>query len=120
MEKNALTTEEYAARLRGARAIAGWTLDQMGELLNISPQGLSKRENSKQGTTEAERLYFAVLICRETGLPMEWFTEPDRSKLGQALGPPRGEQGDDLSPGEVVRRVEGEGQDGDGAADGQP
>lgn len=105
MEKNQLTVEEYAARLRGARGLAGWTLDQMGELLNISPQKLSKLENCKQDTTEAERFYFAALICRDTELPMEWFTEPDRARLTDALRSAKDAR-DDLTPREVVELVE--------------
>jgi transcriptional regulator with XRE-family HTH domain len=122
MKKNDLSMEEFAARLRGARAFADLTLAEMGDLLGISPQGLSKRENCKQDTTDAERFYYAVVICEKAGLPMTWFTEPDRSKLstqesdGDALS--GGVNPPDLTPAEVIELVEsrGRGDDEDGAA----
>lgn len=112
MTQNDLLMEEFAARLRAARAFADLTLAEMGELLGISPQGLSKRENCKQATTQAERLYYAVKICERTGLPMSWFTEPSRSKLSTIRE--SDEDDFDLTPAEVVRLVEEADEDGDG------
>ena len=108
--RHPLSGEEFAARLRGARAFADMTLAEMGELVGVSPQGLSKRENLRQPMPDAERYWFAKLICERTGLPEAWFTETERSRLS-----PIQPVEDDLEPADVVDLVERD-RDDDGGS----
>lgn len=106
-----MTDAQFAARLRGARAYMGLTLEQAGKLLGLSQQSLSRRESGKQSIPESERFYFAAIYLRETDLPERWFTEPDLRRVMEPLG-----DADDLEPADVVDLVERDRDDDGGSA----
>jgi len=82
----ALDRAEMARRVRAARAYAGFEKQvELGELMQadghgVTDPGLLERPNSKKPPPPlmGDRLRS---ISRHTGLPSEWFTEPDLTKL---------------------------------------
>lgn len=76
-----LSQNEFAARMRAARAYLGWTLAQAGEELCVSRQVLSKRERSQALLSVADRFMAATVYCEQAGLPEAFFTEPDWARV---------------------------------------
>lgn len=105
-----LDDEEFAARLRGARAVLRISSKEAGEIFGHSQQSMSRKESGEVPIPSSERFHFASVYMRRTGLPESWFTEPLDRLRGSTSDP------DDLSPAEVVELVEGEDGGEDGAA----
>lgn len=77
----ALSQEEFAARMRAARAYLDWTLNEAGSHLRMSRQVLSKRERGRATQSVADRFLIATVYCESSGLPEAFFTEPDWNKI---------------------------------------
>lgn len=97
-----LPGEEFAARIRAARAYVGLRLDEAGDALGISRQALSRRENNAVLIPTTDRFVMATVYCEMTGWPMEFFTDEKLPPMG--LTSP-GEGGGDLEPDDVVGLV---------------
>ena len=76
-----LSNEEFAARMRAARALLKLTLAEAGELFGHSQQGMSRRESGAVEIPASERYHFAGVYLEMTGLPEGWFTQP-RDQVG--------------------------------------
>jgi len=71
----ALSQEEFAARCRAARAYADMKMDEVAELMGISRQALSRRENGWVTIQVPDRYVMATVLCEITGWPEEVFTQ---------------------------------------------
>ena len=95
---------EFARRIRAARAYLGLNLEEAGEALGISAHRLSRRERAdKNGMkmTVADRFHITAVYCDLTGWPPESFTAEPLPPI-----PNRRSAGDDLTPADVVDRVD--------------
>jgi len=70
-----LSQEEFAARGRAARAYAGLKLEEVGKLMGVSRQALSRRERGWVAIQVPERYVMAMVYCEITGWPEEVFTQ---------------------------------------------
>ena len=107
---------EFARRIRAARAYLGLNLEEAGEKMGLSPHRLSRRERAdKNGMkmTVADRFHITAVYCDLTGWPQECFT----AETFPPIPAVRREGGADLTPGEVVEKVESRRSDGGGAAE---
>lgn len=105
-----LDDQEFAARLRGARAVLRISSKEAGQIFGHSQQSMSRKESGEVSIPPSERFHFASVYMGRTGLPESWFTEP----LDRLGGP--AEDDDDLSPAEVVELVERKADGEDGAS----
>lgn len=94
-----LTSEEFAARIRAARAYLGLKLDEAGKALGISRQALSRRENNAVAIPTTDRFVMATVYCQLTGWPVEFFTDDTLPPIG-LTSPGEGEG--ELGAGEVL------------------
>lgn len=69
-----LSQDEFAARCRAARGYADMTMDQVAELMGITRQALSRRENSLVAIHVPDRFVMVTVLCEITGWPEEVFT----------------------------------------------
>ena len=76
-----MSNEEFAARLRAARALLKMNLEEAGKLFGLSQQQMSRRESGEYEVTPSERFHFAAVYLELTGLPEGWFTQP-RDQVG--------------------------------------
>lgn len=79
--KEPLSDQEFAARMRAARALLRLNLREAGELFGHSQQGMSRRESGEVAIPASERYHFAGIYLELTGLPGGWFTQP-RDEVG--------------------------------------
>jgi transcriptional regulator with XRE-family HTH domain len=70
-----LSQEEFAARCRAARGYAGLKLDEVGKLMGVSRQALSRRERGWVAIQVPDRYVMAMVYCEITGWPEEVFTQ---------------------------------------------
>ena len=106
-----VTDKEFARRMRAVRAYLDLTLDEAGAELDYSASHLSKMERADTtGHTfrKRDRQAIAAVYCSLSGWPPGFFTDEEIPPLAR----PRSDE-DDLSPLEVVDRVEGR-RDDDG------
>lgn len=95
--------DEFARRIRAARAYLGLTLEEAGARLDLSSHQLSRRERADvkpMRIPTAERFHIATVYSGLANWPTEFFT----SETMPPLAPP-GELEDPLDPVEVVRSV---------------
>jgi transcriptional regulator with XRE-family HTH domain len=107
-----ITDAEFARRIRAARAYLGMTLEMAGKRMGLSPHRLSRRERADQNgmkMTVADRFHITAVYSDLTGWSPEFFTD---EKIPTIPIPARRDE-DDLSPAEVVARVEDD-RDDDG------
>lgn len=70
-----LSQGEFAARCRAARGYAGVRLDEVGKLMGVSRQALSRRERGWVAITTSDRFVMAKVYCELTGWPEAVFTQ---------------------------------------------
>lgn len=97
-----LSRDEFAARCRAARGYADMTMDEVAELMGITRQALSRRENALVEIHVPDRFVMVTVLCEITGWPEEVFTQEAWPVVAPA------EVG--VEPSEVAHLVE-EGQD---------
>jgi len=98
-----LSGEEFAARIRAARAYLGLKLDEAGDYLGISRKALSRRENNAVLIPTTARFVMATVYCELTGWPVEFFTDEELPPM--SLTSPGAGDGDAVEPGDVVHLV---------------
>lgn len=104
---------EFARRIRAARAYLGMNLEMAGKKMGLSPHRLSRRERADQNgmkMTVADRFHITAVYSELTGWPPEFFTDEKIPPIPIPVARP---DADDLSPSEVVNRVEDD-RDGNG------
>lgn len=100
-----LEVGEFAARCRAARGYLGLNLDQVSDKMGLSRQALSRREAGTVSIRPVDRFVMASVYCQLTGWPMEFFTEEHLPSM--VLTSPGEDDGEGLSPGEVVSLIDG-------------
>jgi DNA-binding XRE family transcriptional regulator len=70
-----LPKEEFAARCRAARGYADMTIGEVGDLMGVSRQALSRREKGWVEVQVGDRFIMAKVLCEITGWPEEVFTQ---------------------------------------------
>lgn len=107
---------EFARRIRAARAYLGMNLSEAGERLGLSAHRLSRRERADSNGMQlsvADRFHIAAVYCELTGWPIGFFTD---QKIPVIPLPGSDSDEEELSPREIVDRVDREEDDGDAAA----
>lgn len=77
-----LSQDEFAARCRAARGYAGLKLDEVGKLMGVSRQALSRRERGWVAIQVPDRYVMAMVYCEVTGWPEEVFTQNEWPVMG--------------------------------------
>lgn len=64
-----LSQEDFAARCRSARAYSGLKLEELGKLMGLSGQALSRRETGRVAVSIPDRFVMAKVYCEVTDWP---------------------------------------------------